>query len=64
MSLQRRLLAACAIGAAAAILCYLYQLGHDQAALWAQYTQRLQEAGESRDEPMAVPAGGACGHHH
>ena len=43
---------------------YLYKLGHEQAALWAQYEQRLQEAGKSRDEPMVAAAtGGACGHH-
>ena len=36
MSLQKRILAACAIGAAAAILCYTYQLGHGASAgdLW------------------------------
>ena len=43
---------------------YLYKLGRDQAALWAQYEQRLQEAGKSRDEPMVVAAsGGACASH-
>ena len=44
---------------------YLYHLGQHEAALWAQYEARLQEAGVSRDAPMAGPdAGGACGHHH
>jgi len=43
---------------------YLYKLGSEQAALWAQYEQRLQDAGKSRDEPMvAAPAGGACASH-
>jgi DUF971 family protein len=44
---------------------YLYKLGREQADLWAQYEQRLQDAGMSRDAPMvkAAAAGGACGHH-
>ena len=43
---------------------YLYKLGRDQDALWAQYEQRLQDAGKLRDEPMAATtAGGACSHH-
>ncbi len=43
---------------------YLYKLGSEQAALWAQYEQRLQDAGKSRDEPMvAAPTGGACASH-
>ena len=45
---------------------YLYKLGAEQDALWQQYEQRLAEAGQGRDAPMAdksAPAG-ACGHHH
>ncbi len=43
---------------------YLYKLGSEATALWAQYEQRLQDAGKSRDEAMVVAtAGGACGHH-
>ena len=42
---------------------YLYNLGAQQAALWAQYEARLAEAGRGRDDPMPVAAGGACGHH-
>ena len=46
---------------------YLYHLGADQEALWAQYAQRIEAAGTHRDAPMtgaAGGAGGACGHHH
>ena len=46
---------------------YLYHLGADQEALWAQYAQRIEAAGTHRDTPMtpaAGGAGGACGHHH
>ncbi len=42
---------------------YLYHLGAEQAALWRQYEERLAAAGTTRDAPMPVPAGGACGHH-
>lgn len=42
---------------------YIYKLGRDQASLWAQYEQRLQDAGMSRDAPMVVATGGACGQH-
>jgi DUF971 family protein len=42
---------------------YLYHLGADQADLWRQYEERLAAAGTSRDAPMPVKAGGACGHH-
>ena len=31
---------------------YLYQLGNQQDDLWAQYLQRLEEAGLDRDMPM------------
>jgi len=45
----------------------LYQLGLDQEGLWAQYLERLQAAGASRDAPAggpAKPAGGrGCGGH-
>ena len=45
---------------------YLYKLGSEQAALWAQYEQRLQDAGKSRDTrssapPAKRPAGGQRG---
>lgn len=43
---------------------YLYELGRNQDALWAQYLQRLQEAGVDRDAPMPPKGGGrACGGH-
>jgi DUF971 family protein len=44
---------------------YLYELGRDQAALWANYEARLAAAGADRDAPMstAPAAGGGCGHH-
>ncbi len=43
---------------------YLYQLGAEQAELWARYEQRLAEAGADRDAPMATKAGGgACASH-
>ena len=43
---------------------YLYFLGDQQQALWAEYEQRLQAAGVQRDDPMPEKAGSACGHHH
>ena len=46
---------------------YLYHLGADQEALWAQYAQRIEAAGSHRDAPMSGAgggAGGSCGHHH
>jgi DUF971 family protein len=43
---------------------YLYFLGAQEQALWAEYEQRLQAAGVSRDDPMPEKAGGSCGHHH
>ena len=46
---------------------YLYHLGADEAALWAQYEQRIEAAGSHRDAPMGAAAGGAggaCGHSH
>ncbi len=43
---------------------YLYFLGAEQEALWAQYLDRLQAAGVERDAPMAEAAGSHCGHSH
>lgn len=43
---------------------YLYYLGDQQEPLWADYLQRLEAAGATRDTPMPVAAGSACGHHH
>lgn len=40
---------------------YLYYLGAEQAQLWADYEQRLKDAGVDRDAPMAAKAGKACG---
>ena len=40
---------------------YLYELGQQQDALWAQYTERLAAAGVDRDTPM-LPKAGASGH--
>jgi DUF971 family protein len=42
---------------------YLYRLGCEQSAMWQRYEERLAAAGRSRDDPMAVAAGGACSHH-
>ncbi|KAF1069962.1 DUF971 domain-containing protein [Variovorax sp.] len=41
----------------------LYQLGSQQAELWAAYEQKLAEAGVDRDAPMAEKGGHACGSH-
>jgi len=43
---------------------YLYHLGADEAALWAQYEARLAAAGASRDDAMPGKAGSSCGHSH
>ncbi len=43
---------------------YLYFLGSQEAELWQQYETRLQQAGKTRDEPMPLSSGSACGHHH
>ena len=43
---------------------YLYFLGSQEQALWADYERRLQAAGRQRDEPMPDKQGGSCGHHH
>ncbi len=42
---------------------YLYFLGSQQAQLWADYEERLQTAGVSRDAPMIEKTGGGCSHH-
>jgi DUF971 family protein len=42
---------------------YLYFLGSQQAALWAEYNERLQKAGADRDAPMPEKGGHACGSH-
>jgi DUF971 family protein len=41
---------------------YLYFLGSQQEQLWADYEQRLAQAGTDRDAPMPAKAGHACGH--
>jgi DUF971 family protein len=43
---------------------YLYFLGSQEAELWKQYEARLQQAGASRDDPMAEKPAPGCGHHH
>ncbi|BDI04099.1 gamma-butyrobetaine hydroxylase-like domain-containing protein [Sphaerotilus microaerophilus] len=44
---------------------YLYELGRDQSAFWADYEARLAAAGVDRDAPMSPPsAGGACATRH
>lgn len=42
---------------------YLYFLGSQADALWAQYEARLLAAGRRRDDPMPARAGGACASH-
>ena len=44
---------------------YLYELGRNEQALWAEYAERLAAAGVDRDAPMAPkPASGqGCGGH-
>jgi DUF971 family protein len=42
----------------------LYQLGSQQDSLWQRYLERVAAAGTDRDAPMAVAAGGSCGHQH
>jgi len=42
---------------------YLYALGRDQDRLWAQYLQRLEQAGLDRDAPMRSAAGPGCANH-
>ena len=42
---------------------YLYTLGRDQDRLWAQYLQRLEQAGLDRDAPMRGAGGPGCSSH-
>ena len=42
---------------------YLYFLGSGQDRLWADYDQRLRDAGVVRDAPMPGKGGHACGSH-
>ena len=42
----------------------LYELGHNETALWAEYESRLKAEGVDRDAPMPEKGGHACGHHH
>lgn len=42
---------------------YLYFLGSQQEALWAEYMARLEAAGLDRDAPMPAKAGPSCGGH-
>ena len=42
---------------------YLYFLGSGQDKLWAEYDQRLKQAGVERDAPMPEKGGHACGSH-
>ena len=44
---------------------YLYELGENQAPLWAEYLERLQAEGGSRDAPASAPSPGtsSCGRH-
>lgn len=42
---------------------YLYALGRDQDRLWAQYLQRLEQAGLDRDAPIRSAAGPGCASH-
>lgn len=43
---------------------YLHFIGSQQAVLWTDYEARLAAAGATRDTPMPVAGGSACGHHH
>lgn len=43
---------------------YLYFLGSQQEALWADYERRLREAGTDRDAPMPPKTPSSCGHGH
>jgi DUF971 family protein len=42
---------------------YLYRLGSQQDELYAQYLERLAQAGVDRDADMPKPGGGACHAH-
>jgi DUF971 family protein len=41
---------------------YLHFLGREQERLWAQYFQRLKDAGMERDAPMPSAANAGCSH--
>ncbi len=44
---------------------YLYELGKNQDAIWAEYLKKLEAAGESRDFSKEKPSScgsGGCGH--
>lgn len=41
---------------------YLYFLGAQQQQLWADYEQRLKDAGVERDAAMPAKAAPSCGH--
>jgi DUF971 family protein len=43
---------------------YLYDLGVNQERLWADYVQRLEAAGASRDGGTGAAPAPACGHGH
>jgi len=43
---------------------YLYDLGSKEAALWAEYADRLAAAGLDRDAPMPGKKGSSHGHGH
>lgn len=45
---------------------HLYLIGAQHDALWADYLQRLDAAGASRDPALTPPPApkGGCGHHH
>jgi DUF971 family protein len=43
---------------------YLHFMGSQQDALWKEDEGRLAAAGATRDTPMPVAGGSACGHHH
>lgn len=42
---------------------YLYRLGAEADALWADYERRLAAAGVSRDDPMLAATPHGCGGH-
>jgi DUF971 family protein len=42
---------------------YLYFLGANEQALWAEYASRLAAAGLDRDAPMPEKSGGGCHSH-
>jgi DUF971 family protein len=42
---------------------YLYELGAEQARLWADYLLQLERAGASREPQPAGAATSGCGHH-